>query len=291
MSSINDSLGQFLNSPLYAHLQELIARLRRIILSVFIFLAVFFILGPGNVHVPRTVLAIPLIGRIVITSIPVPVPSFIDSFSNVIVRYLIFTELPRGLTVINVGAFDSVYSSLQVSFLFSVIVSMPVILTQLWKFISPALYDKERLHIRWVIAPAVALFISGVLFAYFIVIPVLMYVVKLYIQSLGVQSYLSIKSFITIMVGFMLAFGLSFEMPIIMVSLTRFGFVESEVWRKNWRYGILASFIIALLLSPGVTGGLIETVIGLTLSALYMVGALLSSRMENRKPRAQDEEH
>lgn len=280
MTSPYEGLGQFFHSPLYAHLQELIRRLRRIIASIVIFLAIFFIFGPGSISVPRSSFWIPFAGTVVITKIPIIVPSFIDSFSNVIVRYLIHSELPLGLTVINVGAFDSVYSSLQVSFLFSIIVSMPVILTQLWKFVSPALYERERRHIRWVVIPATLLFLSGVLFAYYIVIPVLMYVVKLYIQSLGVQSYLSIRSFITIVVGFMLAFGLSFEMPIVMVTLTRFGFVEASVWMENWRYGVLASFIIALLLSPGVTGGLIETIIGLTLSALYLVGAVFSSRME-----------
>ena len=50
-------------------------------------------------------------------------------------------------------------------------------------------------------------------------------------------------------------FGISFEMPVVMVTLTKFGVVEARVWVENWRYGILASFIIALLLSPGVTGG------------------------------------
>ncbi len=288
MTPFSDSFDQFLRSPLYAHLQELLMRLRRVVASIFIFLAVFFIFGPGYISVTPATINIPLLGSVVITRVPIIVPSFIDSFSNVIVRYLIFSELPKGLTVINVGAFDSVYSSLQVSFFLSVVVSMPVILTQLWKFISPGLYERERKHIRWVIVPALLLFISGALFAYLIVIPVLMYVVKLYILSLGVQSYLSIKSFVTIIVGFMLAFGASFEMPIVMVTLTRFGFVGSKVWLENWRYGILASFIIALLLSPGVTGGLIETVIGLTLSGLYMVGALLSSRFETEKEASED---
>lgn len=290
MSSIADNFGQLFQSPLFGHLQELMVRLRRVVASIFIFLAIFFIFGPGYISIAPTPIGIPFIGTVVVTRIPIIVPSFIGSFSNVIVRFLIFNEVPSGLTVINVGAFDSVYSSLQISFLFSVVVSMPVILTQLWKFISPGLYQKEKEHIRWLIAPALLLFILGVFFAYFIVIPVLMDVVMLYIRSLGVQSYLSIKSFITIVVGFMLAFGISFEMPVVMAVLTRFGFVEAKVWKENWRYGILASFIIALILSPGVTGGLIETVIGLTLSALYVVGALFSSRMGRKRETSKNDE-
>ncbi len=282
MSALESGLGQLFQNPFFSHLQDLAKRLRRVALSIFVFLAVFFIFGPGYLNVPPAIFILQPFGIFLVTRIPIMVPSFIDSFSNVIVRFLIFSELPKGLVVINVGAFDSVYSSLQVSFLLSILVSTPVILTQMWKFISPGLYEKEKLHIRWITVPAVFLFICGVLFAYLLVIPVLMYVIKLYIQSLGVQSFLSVRSFITIMVSFMLAFGFSFELPIVMVSLTRFGFVQAKVWRENWRYGILGSFVIALILSPGVTGGLIETIIGLTLSGLYMVGAAVSSRLESK---------
>ena len=71
-------------------------------------------------------------------------------------------------------------------------------------------------------------------------------------------------------------------LPVVMVTLTKFNFVGPEVWKENWRMGILVSFIIALLISPGVTGGLIETVIGLTLSGLYAAGAIVSQRVAKK---------
>lgn len=278
LTDFNYSL--FLQGPMMKHLAELGRRLRRIMFSILVFLAIFFIFGPRYIRIHAFVLKLPFMKPIVITSIPILVPSFLNSFSNVLVRFFIYSEVPHGLVIINVGVFDAIFASLEVSMLFSIIFSMPVILTELWRFASPALYETEKKEMRIFLLPAMLLFIAGVLFAYFVVIPVLLFVVRLYTASLGVAAYVSIRSFISLLIGFMISFGAAFELPVVMATLTRFGFVESETWIKNWRYGVLFSFIIALILSPGVTGGLIETVIGLTLSALYVVGALVCRRIQ-----------
>jgi sec-independent protein translocase protein TatC len=280
MAQSGFDFSMFLEHPMLRHLGELGRRLRRIMLSIIIFLAIFFIFGPSSIPVRRTVISLPFIKPIVLTSIPIIVPSFLNSFSAIMVRYFIFSEVPKGLVIINVGAFDAIFASLEVSVLFSIIFSMPVILTELWKFVSPGLYEIERREMRVFIIPAVLLFLAGAAFAYFIVIPVLLLVVKLYTASLHIAAYVSIRSFITIVIGFMVSFGAAFELPVVMVTLTRFGFVEGRTWMENWRYGVLFSFIIALILSPGVTGGLIETIIGLTLSSLYIVGALICKRIQ-----------
>ncbi|MEM3812153.1 MAG: twin-arginine translocase subunit TatC, partial [Thermoplasmata archaeon] len=68
----------------------------------------------------------------------------------------------------------------------------------------------------------------------------------------------------------------SFEMPVIIVFLSYIGLVSPQTWLKNWKYAVVVSFFIALLVSPGATGGIIETMIGLILSGLYIAGALIS---------------
>ena len=268
-------------TPLLDHLQDLAKRMRRIIFTILLFTAFFLFFGPSSIAIKPFAFGIPFLGNFTIRRLPVIVPSFINSFSTVMIRYFIYHEIPKGMVVLNVNVFDPILSSMQVSLLFSIIVSMPVILIELWKFVSPALYQSEKTHIKWTIIPAILLFLAGASFAYFIVIPVLLLVVKLYIVSLGIQETLSFKSVITIIVGFLFAFGLSFELPVIMVTLTKFGFVGSKFWLENWRMGVLGSFIIALIISPGVTGGLIETIIGLTLSGLYIAGALVARKVEN----------
>ncbi len=269
-------------TPLLDHLQELASRMKRIVITLLIFTAFFMFFGPSYVPVSRTRVVIPLIGAYVVTRIPIVVPSFLNSFSTLALRYFISHEIPKGITVLNVSVFDPILSSMEVSLLFSVAVSMPVILVELWKFIAPALYGHEKKQLKWMIIPAILLFIAGASFAYFLVIPILLDVVKLYMISLGIQKTLSFRSVVTLIVGFLFTFGLAFELPVVMVTLTKFNFVGADVWKENWRMGILASFIIALLISPGVTGGLIETVIGLTLSCLYFAGLFASQHVSQR---------
>ncbi len=273
-------------TPLLDHLQELASRLRRILFTILAFTAFFMFFGPSYISISPTRVAIPLLGVFTISKIPIVVPSFLNSFSTLALRYFITHEIPKGIAVLNVSVFDPILSSMQVSLLFSVAISMPVILTEMWKFISPALYGHEKSQLKWTIIPAFALFIIGAAFAYFVIIPVILEVVKLYMISLGIQQTLSFKSVVALIVGFLFSFGLAFELPIVMVTLTKFNFVGADVWKENWRMGILASFIIALLISPGVTGGLIETIIGLTLSGLYAAGAIISRRIAQKNAAA-----
>ncbi|MEM0362828.1 MAG: twin-arginine translocase subunit TatC, partial [Sulfolobaceae archaeon] len=99
----------------------------------------------------------------------------------------------------------------------------------------------------------------------------------------SVDSTVSLSSFISTVFLLMAALGLSFEMPLIMIGLTYIGMVSATTWRKYWRWGVLVSFIIAWIISPGTTGGVMETIIGLSLSALYFLGMGISSIVEKKR--------
>ena len=79
--------------------------------------------------------------------------------------------------------------------------------------------------------------------------------------------------------------GLVFEMPLIMSSIVYLGIVDVKMLQEKWRYAVAGSFIIALMISPGATGGLIETALGLIFSGLYFSGIGLGKFMEIRKKR------
>jgi len=100
--------------------------------------------------------------------------------------------------------------------------------------------------------------------------------------SLGVEPTLSLRAYVSTIVTLMIAVGASFEFPLVMTSLTQLGLVKAQTWRQNWRWGVLVSFIIAWIVSPGTTGGLIETTIAVTLSSLYFIGVIVSSIIEKR---------
>ncbi|BBD73064.1 twin-arginine translocase subunit TatC [Sulfodiicoccus acidiphilus] len=259
------------SSPrLLDHLQELARRARRVLLEVLAVLAIYFAVGITEVKVAGV-------------KVPVPYPTIFQSLSSDFARFLLQTELPKGMTVITVSPFEPIYADLMISIFLAVFTLMPLILREVWGFVSPALYRHEKRLVRYSVLPSIALFAAGASFAYFVIIPAVLKFVMVYDVYLGVKPTIGLQAFVNFLVALMLGTGLAFEFPLVMSGLTYVGAVKSSTWKRNWRWGVVASFVIALIISPGTTGGLIETVIGATLTALYFVGVVASSAIEGRR--------
>ncbi|AWR98035.1 twin-arginine translocase subunit TatC [Acidianus sulfidivorans JP7] len=256
--------------PLLDHLRELVQRLRRAFISIFVTFAILFGLSPTTIRVDGHV-------------IPMVYPDIFHSFSTLIIVMFIHSELPPQLHLININVFDTLYSSAYIAFFFGIVISLPFIFKEIYGFIAPGLYENEKKLVRNVILPSSLLFLAGAAFAYFIIIPFMLRFILYYTQSLGVEPTLGLRSFISTVVTLMLAVGFAFEFPLVMAVLSYIGIVKPETWRKNWRWGVLGSFIIAWMISPGTTGGIIETTIGIILSSLYFAGYGVSKILVNRK--------
>lgn len=204
-----------------------------------------------------------------------PYPSFYESLATQFFHALVDHFVHKKFTLINIGPFDLLASTVYAAAFLAAIFSVPVWAYEIGAFVSPGLTSKEKRIIRALALPAALLFVLGALFAYEVLLPVLFDVMYQLTVSLGVEPTMSVRSFITIVVAYMAATGLSFELPVFMVALSYVGLVSYESWKAGWRWAIVACFFIALLISPGTTGGLMETVIGLTLSLLYFVGLLV----------------
>ncbi len=127
-------------------------------------------------------------------------------------------------------------------------IAMPVILWQIWKFVAPALYANERKYTLGFIGPALALFVSGAALAYY-VLPVSLN----WLQGIGgpkfVAAYDSGK-FVTLMAWMMLAFGIAFEFPVVLIALMAIGIMKPKTLLKGWRYAIAAIVIVAGVITP-----------------------------------------
>ncbi|MCY0859625.1 MAG: twin-arginine translocase subunit TatC [Sulfolobaceae archaeon] len=255
--------------PLLEHIKELVFRLKRILISIGISFVIFFATGPSFIT---------LYGY----KIPIIVPSLYASFSDFVVRYFINRELPTGMKLISLNPLDPIFASIYVSLYLAIFISMPIILRELWAFVAPGLYEHEKKLIKKAILPGFGLFALGSAFAYFIIIPFMLIFVYRFDLVLGVEPTLSVRAYINTIVILMFATGLAFELPLIMAGLTYLGLVSYDGWKKNWRWGVLISFIIAWLISPGTTGGLIETTIGTILSLLYFAGVLVARYIERK---------
>jgi sec-independent protein translocase protein TatC len=256
--------------PLLAHIVELAMRLRRGLISLFLTFIIFFAFGYTTINIDGYV-------------IPILYPSLFHSIADNLMVFFIHHELPKGMELLNLNPFDPLYASAYVSFYLALFISLPIIFRELWGFVSPGLYEHEKRLVKYTVLPATLLFLAGSLFAYFIIVPLMMRFVEIYTTALGVEPTLSLRAFVSTVVSLMMVTGIAFEYPLAMSILTYIGMVKADSWKKNWRWGVLGAFIIAWIISPGTTGGVIETTIGTILSVLYFVGVASAKIIEKRR--------
>ena len=130
------------------------------------------------------------------------------------------------------------------------ILAFPYILYLLWKFISPALYEKERKNAKLFIFVASLLFFLGVLFGYFVVVPMSVNFFATFKVSEVVKNQFSLDSYISLIKTSVIASGIFFEMPIIIYFLTKLGLVTPVFLRKYWKYAVLIILIVAAIVTP-----------------------------------------
>ncbi|MFT3795449.1 twin-arginine translocase subunit TatC [Flavobacterium sp.] len=161
------------------------------------------------------------------------------------------------------------------------IVAFPYILWELWKFISPALYPKERKHAKLFIFVASILFFLGVLFGYFVVIPMSVNFFATFKVSSVVKNEFNIESYISMVKTSVIASGLFFEMPIIIYFLTKLGLVTPMFLRKYWKWAVIIILIVAAIVTP--PDVVSQIIVALPMLAIYELSIGISKLVYNKK--------
>jgi sec-independent protein translocase protein TatC len=130
------------------------------------------------------------------------------------------------------------------------ILAFPYILLQLWNFISPALYENERKHAKLFISVASLLFFLGVLFGYFVIVPMSINFFATFTISAVVENQFNVDSYIGMIKTSVIACGLFFELPIIIYFLTKLGLVTPSFLRQSWKYAVIIILIVAAIVTP-----------------------------------------
>jgi sec-independent protein translocase protein TatC len=128
-----------------------------------------------------------------------------------------------------------------------------------------------------VFLPSVALFIGGVVFSYFLVIPFMLDFLYRYGESLNVATFITINDFISFVLQFFLAFGISFQLPIMMYAISLTNTLSPLFWRQNFRYAVLILAIFGALITPDGSGITMFLVAG-PMILLYLAGMLIVER-------------
>lgn len=169
---------------------------------------------------------------------------------------------------------EAFWMHLKVSFVAGLILSLPVILYQFWKFISPGLLLKEKKYVGPFVVIASLLFLVGALFCFLLVLPFAMGFLLTY-KTGSMTPMLSVGNYVDFCLKFILAFGAVFELPIIIVLLTRMGLVTPKTLAKNRKYAVLAAFVVAALLTP-TPDAFNQTLMAVPIMVLYEAGILVS---------------
>ena len=158
-------------------------------------------------------------------------------------------ELPEGQTLIFTGLTEMFFTYLKTALVAGILIASPVIFYQLWKFIAPGLYQNEKKYVIPFVISSTILFTGGALFGYFIVFP---YGFQFFLgfETEIIRAMPSVKEYFSLASKLLLAFGLVFELPVVMFFMSKMGLVTVPFLKKNRKYAILLSFIAAAILTP-----------------------------------------
>ncbi len=145
---------------------------------------------------------------------------------------------------------EALIVKLKVALFLGAFVSSPVIFWQFWIFISPALYQKEKSAFLFLVSITAALFVSGALFSFYVVLPpALHFFVGM--RTPYLKPMISVTEYISFLSGMSLAFGVAFNLPVVLLGLTRAGIVNGAMLRQYRRHAVVLIFIAAAILTPG----------------------------------------
>jgi sec-independent protein translocase protein TatC len=168
------------------------------------------------------------------------------------------------------------------SFVAGLVVGFPYLLWELWRFVKPALKEKEIKTARGFIFYASGLFLMGVGFGYYIVSPMAVYFLGNYQVDPDVPNMFSLDSYISLVTTLVLLMGLVFELPIIMFFLAKFGIVSGTFLSKNRRYALVVILIVSAVITP-TTDIMTQMLVAVPLWALFEVSIVVAKRVEKKQ--------
>ena len=191
----------------------------------------------------------------------------------------LMSVLPQNTSMIATDVVAPFFVPLKVALMAAFLVSLPNTLYQIWAFVAPALYQNEKRLIMPLILSSLILFIVGMAFCYFLVFPV---VFKFFagMTPLGVNMATDIDKYLSFVLGMFVAFGMTYEIPMVVVMLYRMGMITFAQLTAARPYIIVASFILAAIVTP--PDVLSQVMLAVPIILLYEAGLLVCKLIKPR---------
>lgn len=198
-------------------------------------------------------------------------------FSEVFVRAII--NIAPNTNFIYIAPAELFMSYLKIAVVAGAVISAPFILYQTWSFITPALDLSENRYLKVALFVGGGFFIIGILFSYFVVLPVM---VSFFIgfQIEEIQAAISFHNYLGFVLNTLLSFGLIFELPVLMILLTKFNILKIDFFKQNRKYFILLTFIVATFLTP--PDVISQVLLAIPMLLLFEVGIILSTLIKSK---------
>ena len=209
-----------------------------------------------------------------------------DPFNNLAIQITTFMKdmlLPAEVDLIQTAPGQAFVAQIYVAALIGIIFSVPLIIKEAYEFLSPAIEEKEKKKIKLlkILIPTIGLFISGIAFSFLVVIPFTLDFLYKYGESIGVETFLNINDFISFVLQFLLGFGVTFELPIVMYIISLTGIIEYDFWKRNFRYSVIILVIFGAIITPDGSGVTMWFISG-PMILLYISGVFIV-RITSRK--------
>lgn len=203
---------------------------------------------------------------------------FKERLFHILTRPLI-AVMQEGDKLVFTGLPEAFFSYLKVAFLSGIMLATPVILYEFWMFVAPGLYHKEKRILLPIVFLSSFFFVGGALFGYFVVFP-FGFQFFLSFATETIRPLPSMKEYLSFASKLLLAFGLVFELPLLLTFMSRLGLVSVAFLKKNRKYAFLLFFVMAAILTP--PDVVTQVMMALPMMVLYEI-SILGARLFKRK--------
>lgn len=192
----------------------------------------------------------------------------------------LISRLPAGGQLIATAVTTPFFVPMKVAMLAAVVLSLPFTLYQAWSFVAPGLYTHEKRLVLPLVIASTLLFLTGMAFAYFLVFPVIFgFIVGT--APAGVAVMTDIGNYLDFVITLFLAFGIAFEVPVVVVVLVRMGMVKIEVLQDIRSYVIVGAFVIGAIFTP--PDVVSQMMLAVPLWLLYEAGIIAARLLEKNR--------
>jgi sec-independent protein translocase protein TatC len=188
--------------------------------------------------------------------------------------------MPPGGSLVFISVAEAFFTYMKVAFVAGLILVSPFVLYQVWAFVSPGLYQKEKRYVVPFVFGGSFFFTLGIFFGYFVAIPVGFKFLLGYATDF-IKPMPSMKEYLSFSIKFLLVFGLVFEFPVVLVLLAKIGVIDARTLSRHRKYAILLIFVFAAVMTP--PDLISQVLMALPLMGLYELSILLSRIFGKKK--------